>query len=79
MAVLADQSDFQSGDDASIAWRVTGVTLVSHEGRQAIVRATFESTGENAGTNLGAGLWCFTQVDGKWLINWRHYLGAPES
>ena len=76
VVVMADQSDFREADDEQLAWRVTGTSLVSHEGNQAIVRATFESTGANAGNDLGAGLWCFTLVDGEWLVNWRHYLGV---
>jgi hypothetical protein len=76
VVVYDDASDFPDSDQSDREWRVTGMTLVSHEGNQAIVRAAFERTGANEGDDLGAGLWCFTRVDGAWLINWRHYLGV---
>jgi hypothetical protein len=75
VVVNGDVSDIPERDASARAWQAVGMTLVSHEGNQAIVRVTFKQTGPDAGTDLGAGLWCFTRVDGKWLINWRHYLG----
>lgn len=76
VVVNGDVSDIADLEASAREWRATGMTLVTHGGNQAIVRVSFEGTGSNAGTDFGAGLWCFTRVDGKWLVIWRHYLGV---
>jgi hypothetical protein len=50
-------------------WRVSNSSLVRYEKDLAIVRASFEGTGKREGADLGAGLWCFSRRDGKWLVN----------
>ena len=69
-------ADLREPTEAQLQWRATESMLVSHENDIAIVRVAFEGTGPNEGTDLGAGLWCFTRVEGQWRITWRHYLGV---
>ncbi len=69
-------ADLRESTEAQLQWRATESMLVSHENDIAIVRVAFEGTGPNEGTDLGAGLWCFTRVEGQWRITWRHYLGV---
>jgi hypothetical protein len=74
-AVIEDRADLAEAGESPAEWRVSDRVLVTHENDLAIVRASFEGTGERAGADLGAGLWCFTLRGGAWLVSWRHFLG----
>ena len=68
-------TDLPDRGEASPEWRVSNSSLVGYEKDLAIVRASFEGTGQREGADIGAGLWCFSLRDGEWLVNWRHYIG----
>ena len=72
---LQKPEDLPFRSEAQRQWRVSNSSLVMYEPGVAIVRTSFERTEDTEVASVGAGLWCFTRVEGEWRIVWRHYLG----
>ena len=73
VVVTQEESELPNQGEDQTQWRITDTSLVTHENNMAIVRVSFELAAD--GSDIGAGLWCYTLRDGAWLIYWRHYLG----